>query len=69
MMVKIYFFNKNTRKYVESSDLKERIIILLEHVLFAVWGYYVIVWAPSKSGERKKYSLILFVFFIHLFVQ
>ena len=39
------------------SKVKQRLFILLEHLIFTVWGYYVIVWLPdADKGDDPSHT-------------
>lgn len=45
--------NKKAKVSVDVNDFKDRVVILLEHLVFAVWGYYVMVVLPQRR-EREE---------------
>lgn len=39
------------------SKVKQRLFILVEHLLFTLWGYYVIVWLPdADKGDGPSHA-------------
>ena len=44
-----------------SKDLKDRIMILMEHLFFVIWGYYVIIKEPLSHGT---YARIIVIFIL-----